>query len=96
MNAKTIFRNFAAAYAIVVPSVSLVCVLLLVETKISLAIPFRAMALVFISSLVMGILSLFGKSVGGGTRALVFACMLLSAVFGGFAIFACFLSGFRC
>jgi len=91
-----IFRNFAAWYAIIVPAVSLAGILLLVETKNSMIISPSKAALIFISSLVMGILSLFGRSVGVGTRALIFVGMLLSAVFGGFSIFACFLVGPGC
>jgi hypothetical protein len=91
-----VFRNFAAWFAIVIPAVSLVCFLTLIETKNTAIISFPIAAWIFISSIAMGILSLFGKSVEPGIRALVFVGILISAVFGGFAIIACFFSRLGC
>jgi hypothetical protein len=94
---KKTFRNFATGYAILVPAVSLICILSLMEVKISLYVPPWVAASIFISSFVMGLLSLFSRSVGVGIRALVFVGMLVNAVLGGLALLVCYLNSvLRC
>lgn len=91
-DSKKRFRNFAAWHAILVPAI---CGPFF-NTASGFHIPVAGAAFIFTSALVMGILSLFGNSVRGVTRALVFVGMLVSAVCGGLALFLCFLYGFRC
>lgn len=95
---KKAFRNFAAGYAIVVPMVSLVCLLLSAETNRWLFVPPWLAALIFSISFVIGLLlSIFGRTLAVGIRALVFVSMLVSAVLNGFAFLVSLLdSGQSC
>jgi hypothetical protein len=87
---KKCFRIFAAWYAVVVP---IICVSFcaVIRSSLGSALIYYCAAFILISSLVLGILSLFGSSVRGLTRGLVFVGMLISAIFGGVALFYCWL-----
>jgi hypothetical protein len=95
-DAKKAFRYFAAGYAIVVPVIPAICIVASLETGTWPAVPVWVGPLIFISSLVMGILSLFGRSVEVGVRALVFVSMLVSAICGGLTLFVWFFSRLGC
>jgi hypothetical protein len=95
-DAKRAFRYFAAGYAIVVPVIPAFCIVAVFETGQWPPVPVWVGSLIFISSLVMGILSLFGKSVEVGVRALVFVAMLVSAICGGLTLFVWFFSHLGC
>jgi hypothetical protein len=83
-NTKKVILNLAAGYAIIVPAVFVIYILLTMEVKTSLRVsPLLAVSFL-ISSFVVGILlSMFGRSLGVGLRALVFVGTLMSGVLGG-------------
>lgn len=75
---KRCLRNLAAWYAITVPILGIV--LFFVGGG-------ACAAWVLISSLLFGVLSMFGNSVRGTKRIWVLIGMLMSGVFGGLALF---------
>lgn len=81
---KKVFLNLAAGYAIIVPAVFVIYILLTMEVKASLRVSPLLAASFLISSFAVGILlSMFGRPLGVGLRALVFVAMLVSGVLGG-------------
>jgi hypothetical protein len=89
------FRNFAALYAVFVPPVCLILLFVFLVLIGGSCTLYGLAALIFISSLIMGVLSLFGDSVQRSRRYLVFFGMLMSIVFGGLAGMICLTSVFR-
>ena len=83
---KKRLRSFAAWYAFWVP---IACVILsFVAFRFSVTGWFYGpAALVFISSLTMGVLSLFGSSVQGVRRGLVLIGISISGICGGITLF---------
>jgi hypothetical protein len=82
---KKCFRNFATLYSIFVPLVCLILLLVLLVSIGGSCILYGLAALIFISSFIMGILSLFRGSLQHKERCLVFFGMLVSIVCGSFA-----------
>lgn len=85
-DAKKVFLNLAAGYSIIGPIGFLLCVLLSMEMKTSLVVivsPWVADSFLISSFVVSILLSMFGRSLGVGLRALVFVAMLVSGVLGG-------------
>lgn len=93
---RRLFRNVAAAYAIVVPTVSLVCIVWSVETNNWFFVSPPAAVLIFISSFATGFFAPFGRSVPIGIRALLVVCMLVSAFCGGLSALFLFLGPGGC
>jgi hypothetical protein len=92
---KKCFRNFAALYAIFTPLVCLILLLVLLVLIGGSYILYGLAALIFISSLIMGVLRLFGGSLQHKERCLIFFGMLVSTVCGGFASIICLAGMFR-
>ena|SRR5215469_7087706 len=90
---KKVFPYLAACYAIIVPAGFLICLQLLTVLKIGLSTNPWVPASILISGLVMGIFSLFSRSLGIVIRALVLASTLMSAVL---ALMAWYLGGLHC
>jgi hypothetical protein len=79
------FRNCAALYAVFAPLVCLILLPILLVLIGGSPIIYRSAALIFMSSLMMGVLSLFGHSVPHKGRVLVLFGILVSGVCGGIA-----------
>jgi hypothetical protein len=82
---KKRLRNFAALYAIIVPSVGVTLALVLLTAVGGSLVLYGLAALILISSFAAGVWSLFGRSVQGAKRGFVLAGMLVSGVCGGIA-----------
>jgi hypothetical protein len=93
---KKNLHNFAALYAIIVPSVTFTFILWFIKVYSMLIIPDWVAALIFGSSFAMGVMSLFDKSFGVAVRGLVVLSMLVSFICGGLALFLALFDGLRC
>lgn len=89
--AKKAIREFACWYAIIIP---FACALLMIPARRSPPVLVCA-AFTFSSALLMGVFCLFGRPVGGGTRSAVIVSLFASAILGGFASYAWYMSGDR-
>ena len=86
------FRNCAALYAVFAPLVCLILLLILLVLIGGSYILYGSATLIFMSSLIMGVLSLFGRSVPHEGRRLVLFGILVSGVCGGIACLICLAS----
>jgi hypothetical protein len=82
-------RNRAALYAIIVPLISITPALVLPAVIGGSLVFYSFAALIFISSFVAGVWSLFGSSVQGVMRDFVLLGLLVSGVCGGVAFSLC-------
>jgi uncharacterized membrane protein YfhO len=92
---KRRYRNFAALYAVFVPLVCLILMLLFLGLIGGSCTLYGLAALIFISSLIMGVVSLFGDLAQPSGRYLVYFGILVSIVCGGLTGMICLASLFR-
>jgi hypothetical protein len=92
---KKRFHNFAVLYAIFAPLICLILLLVLLVLIGGSYILYGLAALIFISSLIVGVLRLFGGSLQNKECCLVFFGMLVNIVCGGFASIICLAGMFR-